>query len=789
MNVSDLNLAPCPQAALDLAARGWEIFPLTFGPEGEKKSHASAEFSGGRRWGATTDPAELRKMFRQWPAAGVGIATGPASGIFVIDVDTTEGHDVDGFASLAALEAEHGTLPATVTAESPSGGRHLYFRWPADGEPIGTHAGKVAPGVDQRGAGGMVAAPPTRKPGGAEAYRWITPPGRVAVADAPDWLLALCRRPVAADGLGARARASGPRIDTGRATAWAQAGLAGEMAKLFAAPVGKRNHQLNASAFALGQIVGGGALDHDDVRARLIGAAANIGLDAAETGATVASGMTAGMAEPRHPPEERASRARPDDGDPAGPDEGEEAPPIPEEADEFDLSHDALARDLGARSWDADARHVALWGEWRFWDATRWAPSPCLEELTRGRDYLNTRATSLLAWAERKSGAHATDGDARAADKVTAWAKGEARTLRHASTVAAVVGLARSNRASAAHPDDFDADPWLLGTPGGTVDLHTGTLRPARREENLTRQAAVAPASGTPHRWLAFLDEVMGGDAGLIGFLQRAAGYSLTGETREHKMLFAYGTGRNGKSTFLETLLHLWGDYSRRVPATSLLNSQGERHPTDLAGLRGARLAVGSELARGKSWDESAIKDMTGGDVLTARFMRQDFFDFRPQFTLWIAGNTLPSFRGVDEALRARVVLVPFTVTIPAEQRDPDLPMRLREEARQIMAWCIEGAVEWQRHGLMVPASVAAASRDYLDGEDMLGQFLADETVAEPGAFTTTTALHQRFAQWAQGQGLTTPWTLRTLQKEVASRGLVVTRRNVGAGFLGLRLQ
>lgn len=279
----------------------------------------------------------------------------------------------------------------------------------------------------------------------------------------------------------------------------------------------------------------------------------------------------------------------------------------------------------------------------------------------------------------------------------------------------------------------------------------------------------------------------MGGDRDMVAFLQRAAGYSLTGDTSEHRLLFPYGSGANGKSTCLETLFRIWGDYVRRIPAVSLLNSHGERHPTDLAGLRGERFVVGSELPRGKSWDESAIKDLTGGDVVTARFMRQDFFDFRPQFTLWIAGNTLSSFKGVDEALRRRVVLVPFNVTIPAERRDPDLPAKLAAEAGQVLAWAIEGAVEWQTKGLAVPASAADASRDYLDGEDTLGQFLSDETVVEALAFVTTTALHERFRQWSETQGLQS-WTLRTLQKEVAARGFIAARRGAGNGFLGLRL-
>jgi P4 family phage/plasmid primase-like protien len=341
-----------------------------------------------------------------------------------------------------------------------------------------------------------------------------------------------------------------------------------------------------------------------------------------------------------------------------------------------------------------------------------------------------------------------------------------------------------------ARPDLFDADRLILGTPGGTVDLRTGILRPARREDLLTKLTACAPApAGTrPERWLAFLDEVFGGDAELIAFMQRAAGYALTGLTNEHKLLFLYGTGRNGKSVFLNTLVWLWGDYARRAAAEVFLNSHGEKHSTGIAGLKGARLVAGSELPKGRTWDESVIKDLTGGDKMTARFMRQDFFDFDPQLTLLIAGNNMPSFRGVDEAIRARVVLVPFLVTIPPEKRDKDLDAKLRAEGPAILRWVIDGALDWQKRGLAVPAKVAAASDEYLDDEDTLGQFLADETEAESLHFVTTTDLHLRFTQWCEHQGLTA-WTLRTLQKELKTRGYQDLRRNYGRGFLGLRLR
>lgn len=462
------------------------------------------------------------------------------------------------------------------------------------------------------------------------------------------------------------------------------------------------------------------------------------------------------------------------------------------EPDGFDLSHDSLALELGRRSWDRNAKYVASWGKWLFWDGVRWRKDETLDHMTRTRAYLRKRAEEIQEWAARKAAeletAEGKEGKVKG-QKIIAWAEDQAKALRNKTTVAAVESMAQSNPGSVARADDFDTSLLLLGTPGGTVDLRTGIIRPARREDMITKLVAVAPApkSTVPVLWLRFLNEVFNGDASIIRFMQAASGYALTGLTTEHKLLFLHGTGRNGKSTFLDLLQWLWGDYSRRAAAQTFLHSQTPQHPTDIAGLQGARLVVGSELPKGKTWDEAVIKDLTGGEKQTARFMRGDFFDFMPQLTLMIAGNNMPSFRGVDEAIRARVVLVPFTVTIPAEKRDKALPEKLRAEGPAILRWAIEGARMWLEDGLRVPDCIAAASQEYFDDEDTLGQFLADETTTDSTAFVTTTDLHQRFTQWSERQGLNV-WTLRTLQKELKTRGFAEQRRNYGRGFLGLKV-
>jgi hypothetical protein len=283
-------------AALEYAARGWHVFPA---PREEKKSHKAERYSDGRKWGATVDPDEIRRDWQRWPKANVGIATGPKSGFFVIEADTMEGHGVDGVGNLQALIEQHGGLPPSIEALSPSGSRHIYFRWP-DGVIFSNSAGQVAAGVDVRGDGGMVIGVPSVKPGKDLPYRWLNPPPLFDLAACPDWLLELCLKPALK--LSERAMPKGaPHLVS--ANGWADAAMRGEIAALLAAPEGQRNSTLNTAAFNLGQIVAGGGLDHDTVRARLTTAGHGIGLCADEVAATVQSGLAAGLKQPRAPKE------------------------------------------------------------------------------------------------------------------------------------------------------------------------------------------------------------------------------------------------------------------------------------------------------------------------------------------------------------------------------------------------------------------------------------------------------------------------------------------------------
>ena len=451
-----------------------------------------------------------------------------------------------------------------------------------------------------------------------------------------------------------------------------------------------------------------------------------------------------------------------------------------------DLSHDSLALDLSKAGFSKDARYVHKWGKWFFWTGTCWKEDDRLLHFTAIRDFLRSKAGELLEWVGKKVDC-VSEKEKRALLK---WGADNAKTIRQAATVYSVETLARSNSDLVATADQLDANLDFAGTPGGTIDLRCGRLIPAARNHWITKQCTVSPApEGTPAPlWEAFLQRVFSDDHELIRFMQRTAGYALTGHVGEHKLLFLFGTGSNGKSVFLNTIYKIMGDYSKRAAAQTFLNSPGEQHPTDLAGLHGARLVIGSELPAGKTWNEAVIKDLTGGDIITARFMRQDFFDYMPQFTLFIAGNHRPSFSGIDEAIRRRVCLVPFTQTIPAEERDHELPEKLTAEWPAILRWMIEGAEEWYKVGLCVPEAVSAASADYLEDEDTLSNFFRENLDVDPLGRLPVADMYTRFRKWQCAQGIKQVWTKKAMSTAFAERG-IRTRKSGSHFFEGFNLK
>ena len=362
-------------------------------------------------------------------------------------------------------------------------------------------------------------------------------------------------------------------------------------------------------------------------------------------------------------------------------------------------------------------------------------------------------------------------------------------TIAAKAKVAAVEFLARSDERLAAPPDIWDADPWLLNTTAGVVDLHDGSMREHRADDYFTKITAAAPGGACP-LWLAFLDKITGGNVELQEFLQRVVGYSLTGSTREHALFFGYGGGANGKGTFLNTITSILGKYATPTAMETLTESKHQRHATELADLHGARLVPAQETENGRAWNETRLKALTGGDPIKARFMCKDFFEYTPQFKLFVCGNNKPSLKSVDEAIRRRLQLIPFSVTIPAAERDKDLSEKLRAEWGGILVWAIAGCLEWQRIGLAPPDVVSAATEEYFRAEDSIELWMNECCVRDKSLWGGTTPLFKSWSAWADDHG-EQGGSCKAFSQALAARGLTLrhNQRTRAAGFFGLGLR
>jgi putative DNA primase/helicase len=338
--------------------------------------------------------------------------------------------------------------------------------------------------------------------------------------------------------------------------------------------------------------------------------------------------------------------------------------------------------------------------------------------------------------------------------------------------------------------ENWDHDEWLLGTPAGTIDLKTGKLRPSEPRDGITKTTLVAPDNSGCPQWLKFLNEATNGDQELIRFLQQWLGYSLTGSIREHAFIFVYGPGGNGKGVFLNVTSKILGDYATTAAMDTFTASKNDRHPTDLAKLRGARIVTASETEHGHAWAEARIKALTGGDEISARFMRQDFFEYKPQFKLTVIGNHKPFIRNVDDAMRRRVNIIPF-VHKPAVV-DHDLENKIIIEAPGILQWMVQGCLDWQANGLIRPEIVQAATADYFSDQDLFGQWIEDccdvLVGAIPPIWDYASDLFASWSEYAKKAG-EEPGSQKAFASELGKRGFERDRTRKGRTFKGIRVK
>lgn len=382
----------------------------------------------------------------------------------------------------------------------------------------------------------------------------------------------------------------------------------------------------------------------------------------------------------------------------------------------------------------SDVRFVPELG-WMVWTGTHW-----MRDELKARKLMLRTARSIHAEAIERT-------DQKEQKEVADWARKSQQVQRLQGA------LWCAQPAIAARADDFDGEIMLLPVANGTLDLRTGELHAHRREHYCTRLAPVYfDSTATCPTWLSFVERVLPDDD-VRAFVQRLSGYSLTGSTVEQVLSFLYGSGRNGKSVFLETLSAILGEYHTPTRIETLSSSRGGGIPNDVAALAGARLVSVSETPEGSRLNESLIKDLSGGDTITARFLRREFFQFRPQFKLWIRGNHKPRISGTDDGIWRRVVLVPFTVQIPPGDVDRDLPNKLMDELPGILNWALDGCLEWQRNGLNPPSAVTDAVNEYRSEMDVLGEFIRDRCVTSPNAKAPASDLYREYKRWCDDSG------------------------------------
>lgn len=409
-----------------------------------------------------------------------------------------------------------------------------------------------------------------------------------------------------------------------------------------------------------------------------------------------------------------------------------DAPPELDIPPEF--SEDSLANEF-TRRYKNTLAYCAAYGTWMHWEDNRWKVDDTALAVDLARQVC--RDSALIALDRPDLGAKA---------------KGIANTISSRRCFSSIEGIARSDRRHVVRPAQFDADPWILNTPNGVIDLTTGNLRPAQKSDWCIKSASVGPGGKCP-TWERFLQDCTQGDTEMISYLKRIAGYCLTGSIAEQKFFFIYGGGGNGKGVFLNTLMWLLDTYGRQANMDTFTEQRFAKHASEIAFFQGARLVVASETNVGQRWNEARIKSMTGGDPITANHMHKDPFTFLPTFKLLFTGNHKPHLKNVDPAIKRRMYLIPFDYAVPEEKQDTQLTEKLKTEGPGILSWAVEGCMEWRKSKLKPPVKVIATTADYFEAEDKIGAFLDECCNVSASERITTTKLFERYVRWADGMG------------------------------------
>jgi putative DNA primase/helicase len=417
-------------------------------------------------------------------------------------------------------------------------------------------------------------------------------------------------------------------------------------------------------------------------------------------------------------------------------------------------------------------RYCQAKGKWLVWAGDRWLWDDTDRVVALAQKTVRTMLTEALQIDDyekhRSYATHAIHSEARA-------------------RIDAMMYLARPHLS--VRPKDLDSDRLLFNVANGTLDLRTFKLEPHSPSDLITKLSPIVydPLAACPN-WLRFLEDITAGDAKIVEYLQRAVGYSMTGKTSEHALFMLYGSGCNGKTTFVEALRNVFGEYAKTADFSTFMQQKSSSGPrNDLAMLCGARLVTATESDDGNHLAESFVKQITGGDTVTARFLYGEHFEFDPQFKLWLSTNHKPNIRGTDDGIWRRIRLIPFTVRIADDKIDRSLPDKLKAEASGILSWGVEGLRRYYTQGLNEPNCIKDATAEYRQDEDEIGRFLQARCSMANSARVAARSLYSAFKTWAS-KNAESVVDERKFAKSMTERGIKSTRLTAGKFWDGINL-
>ena len=783
------------QLALDYARQGWPVFPVQYittagicscneGAACGSKSGKHPKTPKGFH-DATLDEKQIRAWWRQWPQANIGGVTGQTSGRFVIDRDMKP----ESAASFAQLLHDACDLPETLTHTTGSGGMHYIFRHPegvaiasATGGSLGKYL-EAYPGVDTRGDLGYIVLPPSRNLLGR--YSVAMPHD---LADLPlsfiDLFTAIRAQPQPTAYVQSASLASWPQSSQDDANYWVQRAVSKAVegtrnetgmwlaVQLRDAQVSQSEAESAIHSYIAQVTTAASPFTERDIMPTLRNVYRTPARDPARSQtptpiraqvAPIAPLPPIAPPTPIRPPQHDHSTPIDDRDADETEDVSEDVPPTPivQDVKERPLFLGELScTDIGNSQrmiamHSKNIRYCTLWKKWLIWNGQRW-------KIDQG-DIILTLAmeTACKIFIEV---ANITDKEAR--DAMIKWAKQSACVPR----IKAMINLAQP--ACSVSPDDLDRDPMLLNCQNGTIDLRTGDLLPHRQADNITK---ICPfeydPSATSPLWDDYLERFFPDRGEVVMYLQRVAGYALTGFSNVKALFILEGVGNTGKTTFVETIKAVMGTYAGKLPSQSLMVMENKTMNTDIAELKGVRLAIASELEEGHYLAEAKVKDLTGGGTQVGERKYENMFNFDPSHTLILDTNHMPKIRGTDMAIWNRLKRIQFLHHIEDSAADKNYNERLRGELSGVFNWMLAGCLDFQKDGIADPPAVKEAVASYRAEMDIYAQWLEECCIVghEQGCFAMQ--LYNSYTQWCTEHG-------EVAAGKISDRGLSVKHKD-----------